>query len=204
MSKVAVFIDGGHLRSYARKAKKTYNPAFVVATARATLSAGDTLFRILYYDCDPFSGTVKKPVSNTPHTFPPNQSFLNSLAEEELVAVRRGVLKFRGWERTKASLAATDAAVAAGNPPPAVTDADFSARFEQKGVDLRIGLDLSTMADSGAVEEMIVMTGDTDLIPALKLVRARGFQVSGVALPNYAIIGELRQHLDLFRSVAAW
>jgi len=60
------------------------------------------------------------------------------------------------------------------------------------------------MADSGAVEEMIVMTGDTDLIPALRLVRSPGFQVSGVALPNYAIIGERRQHLDLFRSVAAW
>lgn len=203
MSKVAVFIDGGHLRSYARKANKAFNPAFVVATARATLSPGDVLFRILYYDCDPFSGTVKKPVSNASHVFPPNPSFLNSLAEEELVAVRRGVLKFRGWERTKASLAAA-AAVPAGTPVPALTDNDFSPRFEQKGVDLRIGLDLSTMADSGAVEEMIVMTGDTDLIPALKLVRSRGFQVSGVALPNYAIIGELRQHLDLFRSVAAW
>ncbi|HEX7912489.1 MAG TPA: hypothetical protein VF534_30980 [Paraburkholderia sp.] len=66
-----------------------------------------------------------------------------------------------------------------------------------------IGLGLSTMADSGAVEEMIVMTGDTDLIPALRLVRSRGSQVSGVSLPNYAIIGELRQHLDLFRSVVA-
>jgi len=51
---------------------------------------------------------------------------------------------------------------------------------------------------------MIVMTGNTDLIPALRLVRSRGFQVSGVALPNYAIIGERRRHLDLFRSVAAW
>lgn len=50
---------------------------------------------------------------------------------------------------------------------------------------------------------MIVMTGDTDLIPALRLVRSRGSQVSGVSLPNYAIIGELRQHLDLFRSVVA-
>jgi len=57
------------------------------------------------------------------------------------------------------------------------------------------------MADTQAVDIMILMTGDTDLIPALKIVRTRGFQVAGVNLPNYVLIDELKQHVDLFRSV---
>ena len=69
--------------------------------------------------------------------------------------MRRGVLKFRGWERRASSLKP-------GAPSVALTDADFQAKWEQKGVDLRIGLDIVTMTESRAADLIVLLTGDTE------------------------------------------
>lgn len=197
MKKVAVFIDGGHLRACAKGAKRAYTADFVVKVAKASVQAGEELFRIQYFDCDPFEGTVKLPVSGTARVYSGGNPLLSDLAREEQVAVRRGVLKFRGWERTKASLKAAAA-------PAALTDADFQAKWEQKGVDLRIGLDIVTMTESRGADLIVLLTGDTDLIPAMKLARGRGLQIAGLDLPNRKIIPELKPHLDFFRQLATW
>lgn len=203
MKKTTILIDGGHLRSYAKLAKKTYTPQFVLDVAKKCLDQDEKLFRVIYYDCTPYTGTVKTQISGASRTFTGNDSFLNNLAEQEFVAVRKGVLKFRGWTRTPASISAHDSAARAGNPAPALTDQDFKPNFEQKGVDLRIGLDMINN-NLSSNDLMILMTGDTDLIPALKIVRTKGIQVAGVNLPNYQIIPELKQHLDIYRTVTTW
>lgn len=197
MTKVAVFIDGGHLRACAKSAKKPYTPDFVVKIAKACVQSGETLFRILYYDCEEFAGSVKLPVSGGMKAYPGGNPFLSDLAREELVAVRRGILKFRGWERRASTLKP-------GATPAALTDADFQAKWEQKGVDLRIGLDIVTMTESHAADLIVLLTGDTDLIPAMKLARGRGLQLAGLDLPNRKIIPELKPHLDFFRQLATW
>lgn len=197
MTKVAVLIDGGHLRACARSAKKSYTPDFVVRIAKACIQSDETLFRILYYDCEEFAGSVKLPVSGSTKTYAGGNPFLSDLAREELVAVRRGILKFRGWERRASSLKP-------GAPSVAVADADFQPKWEQKGVDLRIGLDIITMTESRAADLIVLLTGDTDLIPAMKLARGRGLQIAGLDLPNRKIIPELKPHLDFFRQLATW
>jgi uncharacterized LabA/DUF88 family protein len=197
MKKVAVFVDGGHLRACARSAKRAFTADLVVKVARAAVQSGEELFRIQYYDCEPFAGTVKLPISAGAKVYTGGSSLLSDLAREELVAVRRGVLKFRGWQRTKTSLVA-------GVPAAALTDADFAAKWEQKGVDLRIGLDIVTMTESRGVEVIVLLTGDTDLIPAMKLARGRGLQLAGLDLPNRRIVPELKPHLDFFRQLATW
>lgn len=197
MKKVAVFIDGGHLRACAKQGKQAYTADFIIKVAKAAVQAGEELFRIQYYDCEPYEGTVKLPVSGNSKVYKGNSPLLSDLAREELVAVRRGVLKFRGWERTQASLKAAKA-------PAALSDADFQAKWEQKGVDLRIGLDIVTMTENRAAELIVLMTGDTDMIPAMKLARGRGLQLAGLDLPNRKIIPELKPHLDFFRQLATW
>lgn len=211
MKRVTVMIDGGHLRSYVKKANKrdaqlglSYDPAMVVRVAKACVLQGEDLFRILYYDCDEFAGSVKLPVSNGTKVFNPSNSFLNRLAEEELVAVRRGIIKFRGWERTSTSLSAAEQSAANGQVAAPINDNDFRPRFEQKGVDLRIGLDMTAKVNVDSTGLLILITGDTDLIPALKIVRSRGIQVAGVNLPNYQILPELKHHLDIYRTVSQW
>ena len=71
---------------------------------------------------------MKLPVSGAIKSYPGGNPFLSDLAREELVAVRRGILKFRGWERRASSLKP-------GAPSVTLTDADFKAKWEQKGVD---------------------------------------------------------------------
>ena len=197
MKKVAVFIDGGHLRACAAQAAKVFTAEFIVNIANATLEPGEELFRIQYYDCEQFIGSVKLPVSGKTKHYAGGSPLLSVLSRKELVAVRRGVLKFRGWERTNASLTAARA-------PGSLTDADFKAKWEQKGVDLRIGLDIVTMTESRGAELIVLLTGDTDMIPAMKLARRRGLQLAGVDLPNRKVIPELKPHLDLFRAIATW
>ena len=197
MNKVAVFIDGGHLRACAKSANRPYTPELVVKIAKACVEPAETLFRILYYDCEQFAGSVKLPVSGNTKSYPGGSPFLSDLAREELVAVRRGILKSRGWERRPSSLKS-------GAPSVALTDADFQAKWEQKGVDLRIGLDIVTMTESRAADLIVLLTGDTDLIPAMKLARGRGLQLAGLDLPNRKIVPELKPHLDFFRNLATW
>jgi uncharacterized LabA/DUF88 family protein len=136
--KIAVLIDGGFLRLIAKKAKNTYDPDFIEKFAHACKAADEDIFRILYYDCAQYSGTVKLPVSGTDHTYVANDAWLHALSYKELFAVRRGVLKFRGFvPRTRAN---QQAGVV---PNKTFTDADFKPQFEQKGVDMRIGLDVA-------------------------------------------------------------
>ncbi len=70
-------------------------------------------------------------------------------------------------------------------PPSSValTDADFRPVFEQKGVDMRIGLDIATMAHERISEGILLVTGDTDMIPAMKPARRAGMQVVLVKMP---------------------
>lgn len=189
---VAVLLDGGHLRAVARTAGKPYDAKLVHRVAHAVVNSPDEqLFRALYYDCDPFVGSVQQPISGNARHFNYTNSLLSEIEQLELFAVRRGVLKFRGWERKPQSL---------GKPTSAVTDADFTPRWEQKGVDLRLGLDMLGLTETRVAPVVVVVTGDTDLVPALKLCRGRGLQVAGVDLPGRPIGKELRAHLDFFRS----
>ncbi|MGI8991798.1 MAG: hypothetical protein ACR2I2_19735 [Bryobacteraceae bacterium] len=56
--KTAVLIDGGHLRVYARKAKKSFVPDYIEKIAHARALADELIPRVLYYDCPPYQGEV--------------------------------------------------------------------------------------------------------------------------------------------------
>jgi len=189
--RVAVLIDGGFLRVEARKAKKTYNPDYIERFALVCKAADESLFRILYYDCALYSGTVKLPVSGIPHTFESSDAWLHELAHKDLFAVRRGVLKFRGFKpkRTPVSKQAQ------------LTDTDFQPDFEQKGVDMRIGLDIAAYAANRSVDRIVLVSNDTDCVPALKYGRRAGLQTVLIEPPKVRLAPELLSHIDFKRAV---
>ena len=49
--------------------------------------------------------------------------------------------------------------------------------MEQKGVDLRIGLDIATSALRCVVSILVLVSGDSDLVPAMKFARIEGLKV---------------------------
>jgi uncharacterized LabA/DUF88 family protein len=69
MKKIALMIDGGFLRVAARNAGKHYNPAFIESFSKICPSENEELFRVLYYDCAPYQGQQKLPVSGLIQTF---------------------------------------------------------------------------------------------------------------------------------------
>jgi uncharacterized LabA/DUF88 family protein len=196
MLKVALLIDGGHLRSTAAAAGLVYDNDFIENFSKGCHdSHAEVLQRILYYDCPQYRGRQTLPVSGTVTTFSSSDGWLEDLGSRELFAVRRGTLAFRGWVPRKIPVAGR-----------ALTDADFKANFEQKGVDMRIGLDLAVMCSERRIERVLLVSADTDLIPAMKHTRKAGIQVVGIQLPKPAAIDLRPQflcHVD-FKRAAPW
>ncbi len=92
---LAVLIDGGHLRVYAKKAGHVYNPEFIEKVALECAADDEDIHRVLYYDCAPYKGTTKLPVSGNEDQHRGSDAWLHELAQKNLFAVRRGTLKFR-------------------------------------------------------------------------------------------------------------
>lgn len=193
MKKVAILIDGGHLRILARKASLKYDPEFIEAVAKACIASDEDLLRTFYYDCPLFKGTCKRPVSGEDEVFTGNDDWLTRLASKDLFAIRLGVLKFRGYKPRKSRILGRD-----------LTDADFKPDFEQKGVDMRIGLDIANFSVTRAVERIVLVTNDTDCIPAMKYGRRAGLQIVLMSFPGHKTAPELLHHMDLHRRLAEW
>lgn len=80
-----------------------------------------------------------------------------------------------------------------------LTEADVAYDVEQKGVDVRIGLDIATLAYKKRVDRIVLITGDADFVPAAKLARREGLDV--VLDPLWATISpSLGEHVDGLRN----
>lgn len=66
---------------------------------------------------------------------------------------------------------------------------------------MRIGLDIATYADERLTERIVLITGDTDCIPAMKHGRKSGIQMILVSLPGQHLAPELFEHADLRRAI---
>lgn len=191
MKKIAILIDGGYLRAISIHAGKAYNPEFIESFAQQCRAADEEVLRILYYDCALYEGFQRLPVSGHTHHFTASNQWLVDLSKRDLFAVRRGVLKFRGFKPKNIPI-----------NPGALTDADFKPDFEQKGVDMRIGLDIAVYAENKAVDRVALVSNDTDCVPALKHGRRSGLQMIIIQLPGTSSAPELLAHADYKRAVS--
>jgi uncharacterized LabA/DUF88 family protein len=190
--KVSVLVDGGYVRATAKAAGLTYDNPFIEAFAKGCVLPDEYLLRIFYYDAPQYKGTVQLPVSGNNTQFTSNDNWLTDLAKRERFAVRRGTMGFRGWKPKTIPIAGH-----------ALTDADFAPVFEQKGVDMRIGLDIAGFAQDRTVDRIILVSGDTDMIPAMKVARKAGLEVVLTQLPAPVkpLHDFLQGHADLIRPV---
>jgi len=195
MKKIAILIDGGCLRVAVRKANKKYNPDYIEKLAHLCQQPDEEIFRILYYDCKQFSGTVDLPISGRQITKTSNDAWLSDLSKKPLFATRIGVLKFRGFQ------VKYDPGSIPNRP---LTDEDFVEKYEQKGVDMRIGLDMAIFSNNRSVDRVTLISNDTDCIPAMKHARRSGLQVTLVKLPTIRTSPELLSHCDFIHKITTW
>ncbi|WP_231366602.1 NYN domain-containing protein [Thioalkalivibrio sp. ALE31] len=81
-----------------------------------------------------------------------------------------------------------------------ITDADFHLDLRQKGVDMRLGIDIAALSFKQQVNQIILVSGDSDFVPAAKLARREG--IDFILDPMWATIRpDLHEHIDGLRSV---
>ncbi|MCX6872629.1 MAG: NYN domain-containing protein [Verrucomicrobia bacterium] len=76
-----------------------------------------------------------------------------------------------------------------------LTPDDLRLGLRQKGVDMRIGIDIATLTLKKQVDTIILVTGDSDFVPAAKLARREG--VEFLLDPLWQQVNDdLHEHVD--------
>jgi hypothetical protein len=108
MKKVALLIDGGW---FCKALSKLLNCAGgwptadqLYRNATAAVKADEEILRIFYYDCEPDGNKAENPIDKSVFAygqspaFRARKAFFHELSQRNVVALRRGELKARGWQ----------------------------------------------------------------------------------------------------------
>lgn len=84
-----------------------------------------------------------------------------------------------------------------------LSNEDFVIDIKQKGVDMKIGLDIATLANKHQVKKIILITSDSDFVSAVKHARKEGLivQLDTMRFPETRIKKGLLEHIDILSSV---
>jgi uncharacterized LabA/DUF88 family protein len=202
MSRYAILLDGEFVKkTLARRASRfpTFEEVRAEIDRIASVSdlSGEQLYRAFYYTADPVGGRTRNPLSgdwtdlSANETFRRNARLISQLEFSPDVAVRRGVLAQFGWEITKRRFRE----ILSGGSPR-IEAVDLQPKIQQKGVDMRIGLDMASLALKRLVGSVVVVSADSDLVPAMRLARREGLRVYLDTLGTTHVKPELKAHAD--------
>lgn len=205
----AILVDGGFYRKQARLLFGDKNPKDraeeLITYCRRHLKSDfegefKRLYRIFYYDCPPTSKNIYNPLTMKSVNLGKSQlytwtnDFFEHLSHQRKVALRMGELLDSNASYTlrpevikklcNKSMTIED-----------LTDNDLVLDIQQKGVDMRIGLDIASLAQKKLVNQIILIAGDSDFVPAAKHARREG--IDFVLDPMWHPIREsLMLHID--------
>jgi uncharacterized LabA/DUF88 family protein len=163
------------------------------------------LYRIFYYDCPPLGKKVHNPISGKSIDFSKTTAsdwrleFFTELRKMRKVALRLGYVD----ERNGAWTLRLDALKKLARKEITwsdVTEGDVKYECRQKGVDMKLGLDIASMAFKQQVDQMVLVSGDSDFVAAAKLARREG--IDFILDPMWHPIREdLHEHIDGLQGV---
>lgn len=210
--KTAILVDGGF---YRRRAQKVFGDISAQERAielsnyckRHLCTHGEKnneLYRIFYYDCPPASKRIYHPflksqidLSKTDLYEWMNQ-FLGELKKKRKFAIRLGKLAEEQAHYTIRP--ETVKKLFNGSKKfSELNEGDFCIQIDQKGVDMKIGLDIASLAYKRQVDQIILISGDSDFVSAAKLARREGidFILDPLGAP---IKPDLFEHIDGLRT----
>lgn len=204
--KYAILIDAAFLKRKLGSRQAPISTQNVVGfiekiKARSEIS-GLTLHRVYYYDAEPLHGTKLKPLTggkqqgehfdfSSTLSYKANKQLIQELKKQAFFAVRLGEVSFRGW-LVKPQILDPKQGIREVN----ITDADLIPNIQQKGVDMNLGLDISSLSLKNHADVIVMVTGDSDFIPAMKFARREGKQIYLFTL-GHSIKPEVYAHVDL-------
>lgn len=211
--KTAIFVDGGF---YRRRSQKVHGDISAEDRAnelesycRRHISSKRNhnnveLYRIFYYDCPPMEKKVYHPFLKKQIDFSKTElftwsnTFLNELKKKRKFALRLGKLADAQAHYSIRPMVLKK--LCAGTMKfGELAENDFQIMVDQKGVDMKIGIDIASLAYKKQVEQIILISGDSDFVPAAKLARREGidFILDPLGAP---IKPDLFEHIDGLRS----
>jgi uncharacterized LabA/DUF88 family protein len=204
--KVAVLIDGSFFLHRYFQLDKTnrLKTAEEVADEIYTISldhVGQTndLYRIYFYDCYPLDKKFHNPVSGKVIDFSKEASSLFRIALfERLKRMRKVALRLGYLRENKEWIISprlTHDLLSGKRTTSSLAESDLRLDIRQKGVDMKIGVDIATLAYKKLVDRIILIAGDADFVPASKLARLEG--IDFILDPLWNPIDEkLLEHVD--------
>ncbi|MCR9172106.1 MAG: NYN domain-containing protein [bacterium] len=158
------------------------------------------LYRIFYYDAEPYDGDSHNPITNrsisfkntTPYKF--RHDLFTELKKQRKIALRLGFLKnsSKNWViRSKHTKPLIKGQIQVSD----LTENDIEYPLNQKAVDMKLGLDIASLAYKDQVDQIILIAGDSDFVPAAKFARKEGVDFILDPMLNY-IDPSLHEHID--------
>lgn len=212
MEKVAILVDGGFYRRISQKlwgnksAEERADELFSYCQKHLynNNSDNDKLYRIFYYDCLPMTKKVYHPLTKKTVDFGKSElyewstKFIDALKSKRKVAIRKGTLA----EAQACFTLRPDTIKKLCNGTIKIEDLNeshFKLDVKQKGVDMKIGIDIASLSYKKLVSKIILISGDSDFVPAAKLARREGIDFVLDAM-HTDIKPELSEHIDGLRS----
>lgn len=158
------------------------------------------LYRIFYYDCPPIERNVYNPITKKQvflgktDEFKWTNAFFQELRHKRKMALRLGRLstnelhyniKPDSFKKLMNGTKTLDD----------LTESDLYLNIVQKGVDMRIGVDISSLSFKKQVQQIILVSGDSDFVPAAKQARREGIDFI-LAPMGAGIKADLYEHID--------
>jgi len=214
MSKMAIMVDGGFFQRRANKlwgncASGAERAQELMVYCRTHLKHHEEradLYRIFYYDCPPSSSTVYHPYSKKQIDLK-KTSLYKWMSEfhAELMKSRKVALRFgRLSDSTAAYTLPSNTIKKLCNGTISWNDLkeeNFVLNVTQKGVDMRIGVDISSIAYKKQADQIVLIAGDSDFVPAAKVARREGIDFI-LDQMHQRINQDLQEHIDGLRSKA--
>ena len=205
--KTAILVDGGFYRKRARQLWGEKTPAETAdglfTYCKRHLSEHGRkhdLYRIFYYDCPPIEKQLYHPLlqrttdlSRTPQS-KWMKAFLEELKQKRKVALRLGILDDNNSEY-QIRYDVLKKLCAGKIQISDLSEGDYQPNIKQKGVDMKIGVDIASLAYKKQVDQIVLIAGDSDFVPAAKLARREGVDFVLDSL-NAPIKEELFEHID--------
>lgn len=192
-------IDGGFVKRKLGSAKAPATAkdihALIEKISGHQLLSAHLLHRVYFYDAPPLVQEQEKPLKGGKVDFGKADIVSRSrrmhaeLARVPFVALRMGEVGFRGWTLKQKDIP-RDA------DQLTIKAEDLHPLIQQKGVDMRLGLDIAALALKRIVQIVVLVTGDSDFVPAMKFARREGLQMFLAPL-GHGIYETMREHSDV-------
>lgn len=206
----AIMVDGAF---YQKRAKVLFGEKTAEERAeeleeycRMHISArpGRFLYRIFYYDCPPSEAVVYNPITKNSEPLSKTKlyswekKFHEELCHKRKIAVRMGEL-LKTQEGYSLKPEALKALMSGKKTLDSLCSSDLKLEIKQKGVDMKPGIDVATLAYGKFVDQIIMIAGDSDFVPAAKLARRQG--IDFILDPmKHRISKSLSEHVDGIQS----